>query len=107
MTSVDSHPAWSKLDWEEKMVLEFLPIHGSEAACAKAIGRDGAWWKNRKRKPWLRELVRLRRLSPRGSIPAFADEVRLRAEMMLTLIMELEMDQKVRAMAARALKRRV
>ena len=88
------------------MVLEFLPIHGSEAACAKAIGRDGAWWKNRKRKSWLRELIGLRRSGPSGSIPAFAHESRLRAEMTLALLMELEVDQKVRALAARALKRR-
>lgn len=75
-------------------------------ATARAIGRDASWLRNRRRKAELRELIRLRRSAPRGSIPAFADEARLRAEMALTLLMELELDQKVRAMAARALKRR-
>ena len=102
----DEHPAWAKLDWDERMFLEFLPVHGTESATARAIGRDASWLRNRKRKAGLRELIRLRRSAPRGSIPAFTDEARLRAEMMLTLIMELEQDLKVRAMAARALKQR-
>ena len=102
----DEHPYWAKLDWDERMFLEFLPLFGTAAACARDIGRDSSWLRNRKRKAGLRELIQLRRAQPRGSISAFAYETRLRAEMTLTLMMELEMDQKTRTMAAKALKRR-
>jgi hypothetical protein len=102
----DQHPYWARLDFYERRFLQYLPIHGSEGACARAMGKNAHWLSNRKRKPGFRELIALRRAGGAGSIPGFDEEQRLYAQMTLDLLMEQDQDRKVRAMAARALRRR-
>ena len=106
MKSVDQHAGWRKLDLDEKRLLQYLPLFPSLSACARTIGKNGDWLRNRRRKRYFREMIALRQFQRTGSIPSFDEEIRLYCQMMLDLIAEFETDQKVRAMAARALKRR-